>query len=379
MKITKIDTFLVNTGHRNWPLVKIHTDEGLYGVGEAYSCGPDKATVEVIRDFESWLVGRDARDVEATRQIMLLGSRFPAGVIVSAAISGIEHALWDIAGKAAGVPVYRLLGGKVRDKVRVYGWVHGSTPAELVVDAERVLEKYGFTALKMQPMPPDHYEKRWLSVLKESEARIKAVREAVGDEVDIGLDPHARIFERVYAQQLCEVLAPYRPLFVEEAIRPEDFQAFARLRQQATVPLATGEQLYSAFQFRQLLELGGVDIVQPDMCLTGVAETIKIAALADASYVSVAPHNPCGPIATTVNVHVAATLSNFLILEYLPDDDPNRRAIVNEPMRLVNGFLQLPDEPGWGIDLNEEALGQFPFKPWHRPFLFRADGSITHQ
>ncbi len=379
MKITKIETFLVNVGHRNLPFVKVHSDEGLYGVGEAYSCGPDKATVEVIRDFESWLVGRDPRDVGALHQLMALGSRFPPGVIVSAAISGIEHALWDIAGKAAGVPLYRLLGGKCRDKIRVYGWVRGATPAKLVEHARTVLDKYGFSALKMLPMPPDHHQKPWLTVLNETEARVGALREAVGDEVDIGLDPHARIFEPVRALELCRVLAPFRPLFVEEAILPENFDAFARLKRQVEVPLATGEQLYTANQFRQLLALGAVDIVQPDMCLTGIIETKRIATLAKAAYVSVAPHNPCGPVATTVNVHVAATLSNFLILEYLPDDDERRSALVDEPMKLVDGYLQLPEKPGLGIDLNEEALRQYPFKPWHRPFLFRKDGSITHQ
>jgi galactonate dehydratase len=379
MKITKIETFLVNVGHRNWPLVKIHTDEGLYGVGESYSCGPDKATVEVIRDFEAWLIGRDPRDVEALRQLMVLGSRFPAGAIVSAAISGIEHALWDIAGKAAGVPVYRLLGGKCRDKIRVYGWAHGTTPAELADHARKVIETYGFSAVKMQPMPPDHYEKPWLRVLKETEARVSALREAVGDEVDIGLDLHARLFEPVRALELCQLLAPFRPLFVEEAIRPENFQALARLSRQVEVPLATGEQLYNLYQFRQLLRLGAVDIVQPDMCLTGIIETIKIAALAEGNYASVAPHNPCGPVATAVNVHVAASMNNFLILEYLPDDDPNRTAIVDEPIELVEGYLQIPEKPGLGIDLNEDALGQYPFKPWHRPFLFKEDGAISYQ
>jgi galactonate dehydratase len=379
MKITKIETFLVNVGQRNWPLVKMYTDEGLYGVGEAYSCGPDKATVEVIRDFETWLIGRDPRDVVGLRQLMTLGSRFPAGVIVSAAISGIEHALWDIAGKAAGVPVYRLLGGKCRDRIRVYGWVHGTTPAELADHARKVVETYGFSAVKMQPMPPNHYEKPWLGVLNETVARVSAMRQAVGDDVDIGLDLHARLFEPVRALELCQLLAPFRPLFVEEAILPENFQAFAKLSRQVDVPLATGEQLYSLYQFRQLLELGAVDIVQPDMCLTGIIETEKIAAVAQSNYASVAPHNPCGPIATAVNVHVAASMSNFLILEYLPDDDPHREAIVDEPMELVDGYLQIPEKPGLGIDLNGDALGQFPFKPWHRPFLFKQDGAICYQ
>jgi galactonate dehydratase len=333
----------------------------------------------VIRDFESWLVGRDPRDVEALRQLMVVGSRFPAGVITSAAISGIEHALWDIAGKAAGVPVYRLLGGKCRDRILVYGWIHGQTPQTLVDSATAILDKYGFSALKMNPMPPNHQELPWLVVLKQVEARVAAVREAVGDAINIGLDPHARIFEPVRALEFCHVVAPFRPFFVEEALRPENFRAFAKLSQQVDVPLATGEQLYNVYQFQPLFDLQAVDIVQPDVCLTGIIETKKIAALAETNYVSIAPHNPLGPVATAVNVHVAATLPNFLILEYKTDDDPRRRELVDEPMRLVDGYLQIPEKPGLGIDFNQEALDRYPFKPWHREFLFRQDGAVAFQ
>ncbi len=153
MKITKIDTYLVNMGHRNIPYVKVHTDEGLYGVGEAYSCGPDKATVEVVHDFEEWLIGRDPRDIEGLYHLMYAGSRFPGGSVVNAAISGIEHALWDIAGKAAGLPVYRLMGGKCRDRIRVYQAPRGGSPEELAENAVALIEKYGYTAIKMGPLP----------------------------------------------------------------------------------------------------------------------------------------------------------------------------------------------------------------------------------
>ena len=164
MKITKIDTFLVNMGHRNIPYVKVHTDEGIYGIGEAYSCGPDKATVEVIRDFEEWLIGRDPRDIEGLFQLMYAGSRFPGGMVLNAAISGIEHALWDIAGKAAGLPVYRLVGGKCREKVRVYQSPRGGTPEEIADNAVALIEKYGYTAIKMGPLPPNWQAMPWNKV-----------------------------------------------------------------------------------------------------------------------------------------------------------------------------------------------------------------------
>ena len=380
MKITKIDTFLINLGHRNIPYVKVHTDEGIYGVGEAYSCGPDKATVEVIRDFEEWLIGRDPRDIEGLWQLLYAGSRFPGGSVVNAAISGIEHALWDIAGKAANLPVYRLLGGKCRDKIRVYQSPHGRTPQDLAANAVALIEKYGYTAIKMGPMPPDWQKMPWNRALREAEARVAAVRDAVGPDIDIGLDPHAAIFEPARAMELCQVVAQYRPFFVEEPLRPENYDALAKLAQHVTVPLATGEMLYTRHEFRDLLKLQAVDIIQPDVCLTGgLWEMKKIAALADAHYVNIAPHNPCGPLATAVNVHFAASTHNFLILEYHADDEAPRRDIVDEPIKLVNGYLELPEKPGLGIDLNEDALGKFPFRSWHRPWPWREDNALAYQ
>jgi galactonate dehydratase len=380
LKIIGIDTFLVNLGHRNIPYVRVRTDAGLYGVGEAYSCGPDKATVEVIHDFEEWLIGRDPRDIEGLWQLMYAGSRFPGGSVVNAAISGIEHALWDIAGKAAGLPVYRLLGGKCRDRVRVYQSPGGSTPEEVAANAVRLVERYGYTAIKMTPLPRDWHKLTWHQALGAAEARVGAVRDAVGPDVEIGLDPHAALFEVSRAMELCQVVAPFRPMFVEEPLRPENYEALARLRQQVRVPLATGEMLYTRGEFRDLIATGSVDIIQPDICLTGgILEMKKIAAMAEANYMSVAPHNPCGPLATAVNVHFAASTTNFLILEYHADDEGPRRDIVDEPIRLVDGYLELPDKPGLGVDLNFDALEKYPFRSWHRPFPIRPDGSLSYQ
>ena len=379
MKITKIDTHLVNMGNRNIPFVQVHTDEGIYGVGEAYSCGPDKATVEAIHDFEGWLIGHDPRDIEGLWQLMYAGSRFPGGMVLNAAISGIEHALWDITGKAAGLPVYRLVGGKCRNKVRVYQNPGGRTPEEMADNSRALIEKYGYTALKIGPLPPDWQTMPWNKALRATEARVRAVREAVGDDIDIGLDPHARLFETSRAQELCRVVAPYNPMFVEEPLRPENYDALAKLSQQVDVPLATGEMLYTRHEFRALLALNAVNIIQPDICVAGgLWEMKKIAAMADAHYVSVAPHNPCGPVATAVNVHFAASTHNFLILEYKADEGV-RADIVDEPMKLVDGYLELPEKPGLGIDLNYEALAKYPFAPWHRAFTWREDGALAYQ
>jgi galactonate dehydratase len=380
MKITKIDTYLVSMGHRNIPYVKVHTDEGIYGVGEAYSCGPDKATVEVIRDFEEWLIGRDPRDIEGNYHLMYAGSRFPGGSVVNAAISGIEHALWDIAGKAAGLPVYRMVGGKCRDRIRVYQAPRGNSPEELADNAVALIEKYGYTAIKMGPLPGNWHTMPWNQALRETEKRVNAVRDAVGPDIDIGLDPHARLFEVSRAMELCAVVAPMRPFFVEEPLRPENYDALAKLAAKVDVPLATGEMLYTRHEFRELINTQAVNIIQPDICLMGgLWEMKKIAAMAEASYMSVAPHNPCGPIATAVNVHFAASTTNFIILEYHADDEGARREIVDEPMKLVNGYLELPDKPGLGIDLNIEAMAKYPFKSWRRPVPIRPDGSQAYQ
>lgn len=377
MKIARIDTFLVRPQSRNFVFVRVHTDEGLYGVGEAYSVGPDDAVVAVIKDFESWLVGRDPRDVEFLWQLMYNASRFPGGVITNAAISGIEHALWDIKGKALGVPVYQLLGGKCRDWVRVYIHAHGATPEELAENAVARLERYGCTAVKVGPQPPESDRLPGAAVARAAVARLEALRRALGDDVDIAVDPHAKIFEPIRALQLAQALKPYNPFFFEEPLRPENIDALADLRRQADVPIATGEMLYTKYEFRDLLVRGAADIVQPDICCAGgLLEQKKIAAMAEAFYVPIAPHNPVGPVATAVNVHLAACTPNFLILEYLPDDVPGRRELVDEPMRLVDGHLELPTRPGLGIDLNVDAFPDFPHRRWHRAFPLRADGSI---
>ena len=231
----------------------------------------------------------------------------------------------------------------------------------------------------MGPLPPGWHQMPWNRVLRETERRVAAVRDAVGPDIDIGLDPHARILEIGRAAQLCEVVAPFRPFFVEEPLRPENYEALAKLSNKVNVPIATGEMLYSRHEFRELLSHHAVDIIQPDICITGgLWEMKKIASMAEVHYASVAPHNPCGPVATAVNVHFAASTSNFMILEYKADDG-RRAEIVDEPIKLMDGYLELPDRPGLGIDLNLDALAAHPGRSWHRPFLIRPDGSLAYQ
>jgi galactonate dehydratase len=376
LKITDIQSFLVDAGGRNLCFVKVLTDAGIFGFGEAYSVGPDEATVATIKDFKGWLVGKDPRNVEYLWATMYNFTRFPGGAVINAAISGIEHALWDIAGKAAGLPVYMLLGGKCRDRVRVYQSAGGRTPAQLAESAKALIAKYGYTAIKMAPHPPGSQSMAYNAVTRAAGQRAEAVRNAVGPDIDLAFDAHATLFEPIRAAQMAEALKPAHPYFLEEPIRMENMDAMQTLKQRIQIPLATGECLYTKHDFRQLLSKQAADIVQPDVCLAGgILELKKIAAIAEAHYVVVAPHNPMGPLATMVNVHFAACTPNFLILEYHPDDESPRKDLIKDPILVKNGYLEIPNKPGWGYEVNEEAFRRYPPKPWHRGFAYRADGA----
>ena len=379
MKIIDILTFGVNLGAGNHLFVKILTDEHLYGIGEAYRVGPDDATERVVHDLKEWLIGRDPTEIERLWRLMYNGSRFPGGSLLNAAISGIELALWDVKGKVHGVPVYQLLGGRCRDKVRVYRGVGGETPGKVADDARRAVQE-GFTAVKMLPQPPGSEQLAWGKTLKGAAERVEAVRRAVGDEIDIALDPHAQIFEPVRAWELSEAVRPYRPMFFEEPLRPENVQALAELRRKASIPIATGEMLYTKYQFRDVLSASAADIVQPDLLLCGgLLEAKKIAAMAEAQYVTVAPHNPLGPVSTAVAVQFAVSTPNFCILEYQPDNQGPSRELVMQPLKLTDGYLEAPDAPGLGIELNERAFDGNPLQRWHRPFVIDRDGGIGFQ
>ena len=274
------------------------------------------------------------------------------------------------------MPVYKLLGGAVRDKVRVYQGVYVDTPESSAERALGLIDRYGYTALKMHPQPPDSDQMLWNDVLSEGPKYMEAVRKAVGDDVDIGLDAHAKIFEPARALELAYAMAPFHPFFFEEPIRPENITEMAYLRRKMPIPLATGECLYAKFEFNDLLQAQAADIIQPDVCICGgLLEMRKIAALAEAHDVVVAPHNPMGPVATAVNVHFAAATSNFLILEFVPHDQDVRSEMVKEPWMPKDGYLPLPTELGWGIEIDEEAIARHPYKPWRRGEPYRPDGS----
>jgi galactonate dehydratase len=379
MKITEIKTYLPSMGGRNRGLIKVETDEGIYGWGEAYSLGPDLSVKPIVDYVATWFVGEDPRRIEYLMMKTFQQFRFPPGGTGLAAISGIEHALWDISGKAAGLPVYMLLGGHVRDRVRVYQGIGGATGKAAAESAHRLNDQWGFTAFKLSPYPLDPDASRWGRLCSAAAKYFEELRNNTPDDWEFAFDPHAKIFEPIRALQLANALAPYDPFFYEEPLRPEYIPAWARLRQQMQVPLATGECLYTRFEFLDLIAAEGADIIQPDICVCGgLLEMRKIAAIAEAHYITIAPHNPMSSVATAVNVHFAAATHNFKILEYVNPSGTPWANWVDEPYLPKDGYLELRDRPGLGIDVDEKAITDHSFTHWQRTAPVRPDGSTGY-
>ncbi|WP_019999039.1 mandelate racemase/muconate lactonizing enzyme family protein [Aureimonas ureilytica] len=378
MRITALKTYMQRVDERPRLLVKIETNEGISGWGEAYNHGPDRALAPLLDYLFTQIVGEDPRRVEFLVHKLNQQCRFPPGALGLAAISVIDHALWDIAGKAAGLPVYMLLGGNVRDRVRVYCGVYTAPdPEAALAQTQELNERYGYTAFKLSPYRRDLHEGRWGELVRETGQYFGRVRELCPSRFEFAFDAHAKIFEPIQAIQLAQALAPNDPLFYEEPIRPEHIPAWREIRSKVSVPLATGESLYSRFEFLSLLSAGGADIVQPDICVVGgVCEMRRIATIAEAHYATLAPHNPMGPLATAVNVHFCATQTNFKILEFKP---AVHAPWAIDPYVPVDGHMELrPDRPGWGIEIDEAVLEREDYVHWERKVTRKQDGSTAY-
>jgi galactonate dehydratase len=378
MKIRALRSFMTRDRDRPRVIVAIDTDEGITGWGECYNHGPDRALAPLLDYLYLQIEGEDPRRIEFLILKLLQQSRFPPGALGLAAISAIDHALWDISAKALNVPVYMLLGGHARDRVRVYLGVYNSPdPAELNETCIGHREKYGLTAFKLSPWRLDPNTNPWGLTVKAAGDYFARLRETAAADMEFAFDAHAKIFEPWQAVQLANALAPNHPLFFEEPIRPENIEAWGRMKPQITCPLATGESLYNRFEFLRLLQVGGADIIQPDICVVGgLLEMRKIAAIAEAFYVTVAPHNPMGPLATAVNLHFSAAQPNFKILEYRL---PERAPYVKDPYLPVDGHLQLrPNRPGWGVEIDEAVLAKDDYIHWERKLPIRPDGSTGY-
>lgn len=375
-KIARLTTYLQRVGNRPRVLLRITTDGGIDGWAEIYNHGPDLAYPAIIEYLADQIAGIDATRVAYVNQLLHQSARFPQGALGLAAIAAVDHALWDIAAKAAGVPVYQLLGGAVRDRVRVYAGLYDAPDVPQLVERTAALhEHHGVDAFKLSPYRRDLHRSRFGLVARELGDWFGQIRESHPEEWEFAFDAHGCLWEPRQAVELGAALAPNEPLFLEEPIRPEYLPAWGRIRAAMTVPLATGESLYSPNEFLGLLTVQGADIVQPDIAVVGgLTQMRKIATLAEAHDVPVAPHNPLGPLATAANVHFAAATWNFSILEYKPDDV----SWCHDPYVPVDGHLELrPDRPGWGIEIDESALTQDDWVHWERTVPVRRDGSTA--
>ena len=388
MKITGIRTVVVNAEMRNWVFVRVDTDDpGLFGWGEATLEWKTRAVVGAIEDVAPLLIGRDPRDVEQAVRAMKKQSFWRLGVIGMSAISGIEIALWDILGKHLGVPVWRLLGGKVRDKVRVYTHlglgdmraVYETTEAAPLVERAREVVELGYRAFKAVFIPYTHFHAPLPEVDKVARM-MEALRAAVGRDVELMVDFHGRPASAAAALSYIRALAPFLPMFVEEPVPPGETGALTVVAATAGVPIATGERLVDRIEFHDLLAARAVDIIQPDIChCGGLLEAKKIAAMADAVSVGVAPHNPLGPIAGVAALHFAISTPNHVIQEEMVGAVPWYFEVVRGPIRMVDGFWQIPEAPGLGIEVDEAACARHPFAPeiFHTLGAVLDDGTIV--
>jgi galactonate dehydratase len=356
MKITAIKPIFAQGENRVFVFVKVETDQpGLIGWGEASLEGKPRAVAGCLLDMEPMILGMDPRNVEHCWQILYRSAFWRMGIIGLSAISGIDQALWDIKGKELGRPVYELLGGKVRDKVRMYTHFGGATPDAMAEDAASKVAK-GWTAVKTVPVPITNIVDG-LAVQKRAEAGLRAVREAVGDEIDILLDMHGRVTPQM-AIQYARRFEPYAPFFMEEPAQAENPAAMAAIARATTIPIATGERLLTRWGFREILETGAASILQPDTCHAGgISEIRRIGAMAEVYYAGMAPHNPYGPVSTAACVQVDFAMPNFVIQEMVdPDTSPiSMLEFVVEPLQVVDGHILPPTKPGIGVEVDEAA------------------------
>jgi len=365
VKITGVETFTYWAQWCNWLFVKVSTDEGVHGWGEGSLHGSIRAVETAVHELSAALIGEDPAGVEAHWQRMYHAWRWRGGPVQSTALAALDIALWDIEGKRLGVPVYRLLGGPHRTKLRVYAshWLEDVTTPEAAYDGAKEAIQRGFTAFKWTAFHVESLRENEHRAIREAAALMAAAREGAGEDAEIFVECGERLSPRT-AVLAAHAFAPYRPGWFEEPIPFENAKAMAQLAREMPVPIATGERLLSRWEYRELLESGGCKVIQTDlMHAAGITEVRKIATLADTYYLPVAPHNPAGPICTLAAMHLAAAIPNFLILEQMEGERPLRDAVCTEPVRYENGFFHLPTTPGIGTDLNLDALATHAFRP----------------
>lgn len=374
LKITGLKTFIVNAGSVNWVFCKVYTNDGLIGLGEGSVTSKEATVSQAIMEHERFLIGKDPTDIEYLWQAMFRYPRWRGGPILNSAISAVEIALWDIMGQALGVPVYKLLGGAARKRIRMYVDV-GSKPEDFLSAKEA-----GYTAAKSTFVATEHDLVRPAYTTREGARRVEAVRKAVGDDFEIAIDAHGRLTTPM-AIDFCTRIEELRPLFVEEPTQLEDLGELELLRQKTKTPLATGERSFTKYGFAEFCQRHLVDYVQPDVCHAGgILELKKIGTIAETYRVQMVPHNPQSYVSTMASLHVDATTPSSTIQESSLSKEQWRVDLFDGLGPTIrNGYAELPDRPGLGVTLNEKVAALHPYKPVDRPEYVFGDGSVADQ
>jgi galactonate dehydratase len=376
VRIAGIETVVVDGGMRNWVLVLVDTDEGVRGLGEATLEGKAETIVAAIGELSRLVKGEEAARIQHLWQVMYRHSFWRGGPVLMSAISGIEQALWDIAGKSAGKPVYELLGGACRDRIPVYAnGPRGATPDEYAASARAIVDS-GFAAMKVAPLEPTLPVDSSATV-RRAAAAVGAIREAVGSEVAIAVDVHGRLSPAM-SIRLARELEELDIWFLEEPVLPENPRALADVARATPIPVATGERLFTKWGFREVVELRAAALLQPDVShCGGILEARLIAALGETAYLGLAPHNPLSPVNTVASAHVAMASPNFVTLEYVVDNPPWTQSILTTPLAISDGNLELPAGPGLGIELDLDACREHPYRAVDLPAFWQTDGAVA--
>jgi len=365
IRITRLETLLVKP---RWLFLKVHTDAGIVGLGEPVVEGRAATVQTAIREIEPYLIGKDPRHITHHWQAIYRHAFYRGGPVLTSALSGIDMALWDIKGKIFGAPVYELLGGPTRTKVRVYGHAW---------NAEQLREglHVGFTAFKTFPsMRPSPRYVETQAEVENAVAKFAEMRQIAGKGIDLAIDFHGRISPAL-AKVLIHELEPFLPMFVEEPVGCQNHDMMAEIARSTHLPIATGERVFTKWGFREILEKKAATILQPDLCHAGgISEVRLIAAMAEAYYAAIAPHNPLGPISLAAGIQLAATIPNFLCQEQVSLGD----GYLRRPFKVNAGYIDVPTGPGLGIELDEEALADKIGHDWRNPETYdENDGAVT--
>ena len=364
MKVTDVKAFVVDCFRTNWVFIKVYTDAGVDGVGEATLEYKEHALLGAVEHIREYLTGQNPLDIERHVHDIYRDAYWRGGPVLMSALSAVEIALWDILGKHLGVPVYQLLGGKCRDKARIYvnGWFSGAKTPDEFAQKARIAVQRGVTAMKWDP-----FGKNYMNIsnadLRAALECVEKVRQAVGPDVDLLIEGHGR-FDVPTAIRIARALEPYHPMFFEEPVPPDNLEALKAVRDQSPVRIAAGERLYGRRDYLRLFETRAADYIQPDVSHAGgIMELKKLAAEAEARYIPFAPHNPSGPVANAATLQLAACCPKFEILEIMYSDVEWRKDVTNERLAYADGYLQIPDRPGIGVEIDETACLAHPYQP----------------